>query len=226
MENEEIFEQPAESQEDTAVNTTEQVAEPAGVETKAQTNWNNGRRRIEQRQSAKARIRELEARLAQYEGRDDDYSKFQKQQLEDRIGDMTAMEADAEASELAAHAEQFFGEHTSAFMENVYRYAPYVNENEPSLLKYCERPLGPILLHEWMTRMDNPQLRAQWLNMTTLEKDRVLDGFYKQIDAAVKRKEQPAKSIPVPNGGRQSPSQAPSDDFGVELGRAFNRHKA
>lgn len=202
------------------------------VRERKQNNWSNGQRRIQQRQSLKARVKELEARLAEYEGKDDDYSKFQSQQLQDRIDDMNAISADAEANDFADHASQFFGDETPAFMSNVYRYARYVNANEPDLLRYTQREYGPILLHEWMQRMDNPQLRAQWLQMTAYEKGRVLDNFYKQIGQVISQygkgqAQAPARqtSVPVPNGGRQSPGAPAPDDFGIALGQAFNRHK-
>lgn len=210
---------------------TEAVTQqPEQVREQKQNNWSNGQRRIQQRQSLKARVKELEARLAEYEGKDDDYSKFQSQQLQDRIDDMNAISADAEANDFADHASQFFGDETPAFMSNVYRYARYVNANEPDLLRYTQREYGPILLHEWMQRMDNPQLRAQWLQMTAYEKGRVLDNFYKQIGQVISQygKGQapaPKQSVPVPNGGRQSPGAPATDDFGIALGQAFNRHK-
>ena len=201
-------------------------------EVRAQSNWNNGRRRIQQRQGLKARIRELEQQLAQYQGKDDDQSRFYQGQIQDRIDDLNAMNADAEASDFANHAEQFFGEDTDAFMQSVYRYSQYVNENEPDLLKYTQREYGPILLHEWMQRMDNAQLRSQWLGMTAYEKQKVLDNLYRQIGEVIKnynqRGAQPQvapKKVPVPNGGRQSPSTEATDDFGIELGNSFSRHK-
>lgn len=193
------------------------------------TNWNNGRRRIEQRQSMKARIKELEEKLAQYEGKDDDYSKFQRDQLNDRIGDMRAMTADAEATDFANRAEQWFGEDTERFMQDTYRYAQYVNANEPDLLRYAQREYGPILLHEWYKRMDNPALRQQWLGMTAYEKGAVLNNFYNQIANIVAQAKNPPKpapkqTIPVPNGGRQSAAGLSDGDFGIALGEALNRH--
>lgn len=221
--------------ESTAQTNTPVEHEQEQVREQKQNNWSNGRRRIQQRQSLKARVKELEARLAEYEGKDDDYSKFQSQQLQDRIDDMNAISADAEANDFADHASQFFGDETPAFMSNVYRYARYVNANEPDLLRYTQREYGPILLHEWMQRMDNPQLRAQWLQMTAYEKGRVLDNFYKQIGQVISqygKGQAPAQapaakqtSVPVPNGGRQSPGAPATDDFGIALGQAFNRHK-
>lgn len=187
-----------------------------------QQNWDNGKRRIQQRQSAKARIRELEERLAQYEGKDDDYSRFQSEQLQDRIADMSAITNDDDVAAYAELASTYFGKNTDAFMEKMFTYAPYVNSNEPDLLRYCNREYGPILLYEWMHRMDNPQLRAQWLQMTPYEKGKVLDNFYQQIGAVIK---QQRNNMPVPNSGRQSPSDEPTDDFGIELAKAINRHK-
>lgn len=245
MENE-LNEQTPSTEQTVDVNTQEQQTAESTVQNnippqqepvreQKQNNWSNGQRRIQQRQSLKARVKELEARLAEYEGKDDDFSKFQSQQLQDRIDDMNAISADAEANDFADHASQFFGDETPAFMSNVYRYAKYVNANEPDLLRYTQREYGPILLHEWMQRMDNPQLRAQWLQMTAYEKGRVLDNFYKQIGQVIsqygkgqaptptaKRLQQ---SVPVPNGGRQSPGAPATDDFGIALGQAFNRHK-
>lgn len=195
-------------------------------------NWSNGQRRINQRQSLKARVRQLEEKLKQYEGKDDDYSKFQANSLQERIDDMRAVDADAEVNELYDRAEPWFGEDTGTFMTNVSRYAEYVNANEPDLLRYYSREYGPILLHEWMKRMDIPQAREQWLQLTTFEKQRVLDNLYTQIAQVIKQynsgnapKQGKPQDVPVPTGGRQSPSSEPSDDFGIELGRAINRHK-
>jgi hypothetical protein len=217
--------------ESTAQQETSVPPQQEPVREPKQNNWSNGQRRIQQRQSLKARVKELEARLAEYEGKDDDFSRFQSQQLQDRIDDMNAISADAEANDFADHASQFFGDETPAFMSNVYRYARYVNANEPDLLRYAQREYGPILLHEWMQRMDNPQLRAQWLGFTAYEKGRVLDNFYKQIGQVISqygKGQAPApkqQNVPVPNGGRQSPGAPATDDFGVALGQAFNRHK-
>lgn len=189
----------------------------------------NAQRRIRQRESTKARIRELEERLAKYEGRDDDYSKFRKEQLEERIGDMRAVASDDMANDFEEHASRFFGNDTPKFMRDTYRYAQYVNANEPDLLNYAQREYGPVLLAEWYKRMDDPNLRNQWFGMTQFEKGRVLDRFYSQIVTAIGGRggaRGGSPDIPVPSGGRETPNPSPSNDFGVELGRAFNRHRS
>lgn len=242
---EEQFNTPTEPTTEPVVNETG-TPEPQSAETTAgeqgeqsqsaaevrKQNWSNGQRRINQRQSLKARVRELEEKLRQYEGKEDDYSKFQADNLQERINDMRAVDADAEVNELYDRAEPWFGEDTGEFMTNVSRYAEYVNANEPDLLRYYSREYGPILLHEWMKRMDIPQARGQWLNLTTFEKQKVLDNLYTQIAQVIKQYhgQQPQsqakpQNVPVPSGGRQSPSSEPSDDFGIELGRSLSRHK-
>lgn len=197
-----------------------------------QNNWNNGQRRIRQRQSMRARIAELEQQLAQYRGRNDDESRFRAEMVQDRLDDMHAMNADAEAEAFANRAEEWFGDETEQFMNDTYRYAPYVNANEPDLLRYANREYGLILLHEWYKRMDNPTLRKQWLGFTTYEKGRVLNNFYNQIANIVAQAQKgnaaPANkptNVPVPNGGRQSAANGPTDDFGIALGEAMNKFK-
>ena len=74
-----------------------------------------------------------------------------------------------------------------------------------------------------MKRMDQPQLRNEWLQMTNYEKDRVLDGFYTEIKRIIHGSGQ-KQNVPVPNGGRQTPSSEPTNDIGIELGRALARH--
>lgn len=216
--------QPAVSEDVTPENNPSPATSEPQSENVHKQNWNNGKRRIQQ----KARIKELEERLAKYEGKNDDFSNFQRGQLQDRLDDMRAIDADAEATEFESRAEQWFGNETSQFMEQTYKYAEYVNANEPDLLRYAQREYGLILLYEWYNRMDNPKLRQEWLQMTSYEKGAVLANFYQQITNLVtnyNKKPAPQANVPVPNGGRQTPSTEPSDDFGIEFGRAIARRK-
>lgn len=223
--------QTASAQPDEAVRAND-TASADNAKEAHQNNWNNGQRRIRQRQSMRARIAELEQQLAQFKGKDDDESRFRAEMVQERLGDMQAMNADAEAEAFANRAEQWFGEDTEQFMSDTYRYAQYVNANEPDLLRYANREYGLILLHEWYKRMDNPTLRQQWLGMTSYEKGAVLNNFYNQIANIVaqaqKGNAQPApkpQNVPVPNGGRQSAANGPTDDFGIALGEAMNKFK-
>lgn len=186
------------------------------------TNWNNAQRRIRSREASRRRIAELEQRLAQYEGKTDEASKLQAQQLHDRIDDMTALTDDDRWSDFSERAYSELGDQAQQLLEQSDRYADYVNAREPDLVQYVNRPNGMRLYKAWCDRMDQPELRRQWLEMTRFEKNRVLDNFYRQLNAAPK----PAKTnVPVPAGGRDTASDQPTDDFGVELARSFNRHR-
>ena len=186
------------------------------------TNWNNAQRRIRSREASRRRIAELEQRLAQYEGKTDEASKLQAQQLHDRIDDMTALTDDDRWSDFSERAYSELGEQAQQLLEQSDRYADYVNAREPDLVQYVNRPNGMRLYKAWCDRMDQPELRRQWLEMTRFEKNRVPDNFYRQLNAAPK----PAKTnVPVPAGGRDTASDQPTDDFGVELARSFNRHR-
>lgn len=186
------------------------------------TNWNNAQRRIRSREASRRRIAELEQRLAQYEGKTDEASKLQAQQLHDRIDDMTALTDDDRWSDFSERAYSELGDQAQQLLEQSDRYADYVNAREPDLVQYVNRPNGMRLYKAWCDRMDQPELRRQWLEMTRFEKNRVLDNFYRQLNATPK----PAKTnVPVPAGGRDTASDQPTDDFGVELARSFNRHR-
>lgn len=209
-ENQPVAEQPADSQR----------PEPE-AENIHRTNYHNAQRRIRSREASRRRIAELEQRLSQYEGKTDELSKFHAQQLHDRIDDMAAMTADDRWSDFSDRAYNELGDKAQALLEQSDRYADYINANEPDLVNYINRPNGMLLYKAWCDRMDQPQLRNEWLGMTRFERGRVLDNFYRQVCQAAS----PKRNVPVPAGGRETASNTPTDDFGIELSRAFNRHR-
>lgn len=227
-------EQQTETTTPSETNPSSEEQQPAEQTTVAQRNNANAQRRIRSRNAMSRRIAELEAEIDRLKGKDDDYSKFRTGQLTDRIDDMRAIQADDETNAFIENAQQWFGTDTEKFLQDTSRYAAYVNANEPDLLNYAQREYGPILLHEWYKRMDNPQLRQQWLQMTPYEKNMVLHKYYTEISRIVTAVnsgafKQPGtkpapKDVPIPGSGRQAPSPEPSDDFGVELQRAAGRH--
>jgi hypothetical protein len=224
---------PEQGSEQQPQETTTTPEQNPGSDT-AQQNNRNAQRRIRQRNNTNRRIAELERQLAEERAKNDtsDMSKFRQQSLADRIDDMQAMSQDADTNDFVDRATEFFGEDTDKFLQDTYRYAPYVNENEPDLLLYAQRQYGPVLLHEWYKRMDNPQLRQQWLQMTRYEKNMVLHKYYTSIEKIIaaynngqlKPPTAAPKTVPVPGGGRETPADTPSDDFGVEFQKAVARH--
>ena len=222
--------QPA-SVETTSTPTVKSVSEntETRINQKQQNNY-NAQRRIRQRNAREKRIAELEAELAKYKDKNDDFSKFKQSTLNDRIGDMRATMVDEEVEDFRTHAESLLGDETEKFMQDTYRYAEHVNNNEPEVLLYAQREYGPILLAEWYKRMDTPQLNAQWRQMTAYEKGMALDKLYAHITNVINhyntKQQQPTspKTVPIPGSGKQSANE-PTDDFGIELARAEARHK-
>lgn len=238
---EEQFDAPEQVEQPVTVETTSTPNEPTSedkhesvINEKQQNNY-NAQRRIRQRNARNKRIAELEAELAKYKDKDDDFSKFQTTSLNDRIGDMRATMADEDVEDFRSHAESLLGDETEKFMQDTYRYADYVNKNEPDVLLYAQREYGPILLAEWYKRMDDPRLNDQWKRMTAYEKGMVLSKLYEHITNVIttynKNNGQPAtqankgQNVPIPGSGRQTPTSEPTDDFGIEFARAEARHK-
>ena len=236
---EDQFNAPEQVEQPVTVETTSTPNEPTGedkhesvVSEKQQNNF-NAQRRIRQRNARNKRIAELEAELAKYKDKDDDFSKFQTTSLNDRIGDMRATMADEDVEDFRSHAESLLGDETEKFMQDTYRYADYVNKNEPDVLLYAQREYGPILLAEWYKRMDDPRLNSQWMRMTAYEKGMVLSKLYEYITNVItaynKNNGAPQsgkpQSVPIPGSGRQTPTNEPTDDFGIEFARAEARHK-
>ena len=236
---EEQLNAPEQVEQPVTVETTSTPNEPTGedkhesvISEKQQNNY-NAQRRIRQRNARNKRIAELEAELAKYKDKDDDFSKFQTTSLNDRIGDMRATMADEDVEDFRSHAESLLGDETEKFMQDTYRYADYVNKNEPDVLLYAQREYGPILLAEWYKRMDDPRLNSQWMRMTTYEKGMVLSKLYEYITNVIttynKNNGAPQsgkpQSVPIPGSGRQTPTNEPTDDFGIEFARAEARHK-
>lgn len=194
----------------------------------AQHNNRNAQRRIQQKReyrNMQSRVKELEARLAGYEGKDDPDSNAARESIGDRLDDIRALNADNEYHDFHSRAVDTFGEQAAQqFMKHTEKYARYVNQHEPELCAYIDRPLGQVLLSEWYKRMDRPDLRQEWLGMTQFEKGRTLDTFYKSIDKMTQA--QPAKpNVPVPGSGRNTNGVVPDDDFGLALSAIENRHR-
>ena len=240
---EDQFNAPEQEEQPVTVETTSTPNEPTGEDkgtqqtpiTEKQQNNFNAQRRIRQRNARNKRIAELEAELAKYKDKDDDFSKFQTTSLNDRIGDMRATMADEDVEDFRSHAESLLGDETEKFMQDTYRYADYVNKNEPDVLLYAQREYGPILLAEWYKRMDDPRLNDQWKRMTAYEKGMVLSKLYEHITNVIatynKNNGKPShevnkgQSVPIPGSGRQTQTNEPTDDFSIEFARAEARHK-
>lgn len=223
-----------------------------------QQNHINAQRRIRQREGLVRKkddeIRKLKERLARYE------SKAYPTELDSmRVDSLKEQIEDAE-DEFKEQAEAYEQERLDAFNYQVaqevgeryaevapiliQRWASYVNDNEPELLKLSQRPLGKHLLFEWCSRVEgNPKALQAWNLMSNYEKSEKLTQLYRAVVADHQPKTQandnPANNAPnnpppkqtiTPNvgvaasGRGNTISQPPAeDDFGSALERKMQQ---
>lgn len=84
--------------------------------------------------------------------------------------------------EAYANANVFLHDSILVYMQNLYRWGNYISKKESELFEYTNREYGPILLWEWIKRMDNESLYNEWIGMSKNKKRSVLDRFYSQIE--------------------------------------------
>lgn len=187
----------------------------------------------------RSKIAELEKQIEELRGTDP--AKAELLQSQQETYQTIAQTVDAD--EYEAQAYETFGDSANKFIENTYRYSPYINAHEPELRQYVALPYGKILLNEWMKRMDNPERRQEWLQMPKPRRNQVLDSFYSKIEQiavdvkngnaakyfqngsnhqqnAQSTNQQPRNNIPAARGGRNSNANVPADDFGLALQQA------
>ena len=202
---------------------TEGDADPAPVpvddKARRAENYRNAQKRIERKRSrrnAEARMAELTERLKGYEGATDPAKVQEARQLEDRILDMKAVSDDDAENDFESRAESVFGENTPKFLEDSARYGEYINKCEPEVRAYIDRPYGLVLLRAWYRRMDQQNLRQEWLGMTPYEKGRALDNLYRSIRDGIENRgsaqTRPQVVAPVPAGGRSTSTHQPTGD--------------
>lgn len=195
---------------------------------RSERNSLNAQKRINKtNQRLRDEIKHLKDKITQLENDKTPAGILEQKALQREVNTYENIVSSADAEEFENSAYSIFGDRTPEFMERTYKWAEHVNSNEPELRTYIERPYGKIMLNEWYKRMDNPNLRHQWFNMTSYEKGRVLDGFYNQLLTIAKggatAGNKQTQNIPAATGGRNSNQVGPTDDFGIALQTAFNK---
>ena len=216
---------------------------PETGESGKQNNSANAERRIRNKHRYDAmnkRMKELEDELDYYRKYAEEHPEAEmqvraaSQQIQGRMQDMQAMQMDHKFNEYYDTAVRTFGaEGAEKFVADSQRYARQVNEQEPVVRQFINRPYGQILLREWFDRMDVPQNAQEWSQFTDYEKQKALTGIYNAITGAFQRiKErpkqtaaQPPKNVPLPGSGRDSNGTPPADDFALAWQDALNRRK-
>lgn len=207
----------------------------------------NSRKFYELRQRRKQEATALRRQIADLEKKRDELlkdtqnpnAKEQADRLDERIDDMSALAYDQQVKQFEDEVYETFGqEYGESFIALHKKYAGWVNEHEPEVLDYANRPFGKIFLAEWYNRIDkSPKLRKSWESYNGYEKNVALSKLYRKVVQVMEGNGQPTgqtqkgsgaagatgnstpANIPTPSGGRGGASRsAPSaDDFGAQL---------
>lgn len=87
--------------------------------------------------------------------------------------------------EFKARVRSIFKDDAEKVIESIQYYAEVIDKHERLLLLYLQLPLGPVLLYEWVKRVDNETLRNEWIQKDFGGKDTILSNLYSEITKAV-----------------------------------------
>lgn len=231
-------------------NRTAQSNAKGQGENQRAVNYRNASRRLDRKHelgrtnAVAQRINQLEQEIAQLRESNDESSMGLAQQKAEHLQDLLSLQASQRYQDWSDKAFDNFGDDADNFLNLSEKWGNYVNQNEPELAKMIHRKYGQQLYYAWLERMENPETRSQWAEMTRYERSRVLSDFYKKIENHFNGQDaqqqaptqvpqgqnpepqgQPSQQVdvPVPGGGRNTSTLPPTNNFGLALQNAMNR---
>jgi hypothetical protein len=233
---------------DTSAKGTGTKTANQGSENQRDNNFRNMSRRIRQRESfnrVNSRIQQLRREQKELLDTQDPQSILLAHQKGSEIENLEALQQDAAYNDWAQRAGECFGAEADAFLEQSERYGEYVNQHEPEIVSYIDRPYGMFVYKSWMDQMNNGDFRNRWVGLTSYEKGAVLNSIYKQIlnfaNGAQQQPQPPVQTpatqapvgsqpsspapanVPVPGSGRTSNHIPSPGSFGEALENALNK---
>lgn len=146
--------------------------------------------------------------------------------------------------------EMFTPEDAEQFLKDTRTYGDWINQNEPELRQYIDKPYGRYLLKGWLDKVaKNPANADKWEAMNPYQKYQMLEKHYRELEkfgedyAAGKVKigvQQPnvqpqpqtqqtatpqQRDVPVPGSGRNTNIMPPSDNWDLMFQSAENKRK-
>jgi hypothetical protein len=77
----------------------------------------------------------------------------------------------------------FSPEDAKTFIEDSKTLGQYLNDREPEILSYLDRPYGKHLLKGWTDKIaKNREAAARWKSLNSYEKSKILDSYYSQLE--------------------------------------------
>ena len=122
-----------------------------------------------------------------------------------------------------------------SFIDDCKHYADWINGRERELSEYIKKPYGKLVLKGWFDKVaKNPNAADWWQSMTSFEKYRTLDRYYREFSDFIDRYNRgeigedgkprvavPAKNVPVPGSGRNTNNAPATNNFALELESAM-----
>lgn len=148
--------------------------------------------------------------------------------------------------------EMFTPEDAEQFLKDTRTYGDWINQNEPELRQYIDKPYGRYLLKGWLDKVaKNPANADKWEAMNPYQKYQMLEKHYRELEkfgedyAAGKvqigvQQQQPnaqpqpqtqqtatpqQRDVPVPGSGRNTNIMPPSDNWDLMFQSAENKRK-
>jgi sRNA-binding protein len=79
--------------------------------------------------------------------------------------------------------EIFSPEDAAVFIQDSKNLSDWLNEREPELCSYINKPYGKHLLKGWMDKIaKNKEMASQWQALNSYEKFRLVDKYYKELE--------------------------------------------
>lgn len=192
-------------------------------------NYINAKRRIDERQ----RRRQSELQRLALSKQATAGSNTIDAIVQDKLTDQRIADISAAAVEDAQ--QQFYDEsllmlqdpvETEKFIRDCQECADWVNQREPEICAYIQKPLGKLVLKGWIDKVAKiPEVADWWYSCTPYEKNRVLDNYYNEIVYYANNANGNSKNsvqVPVPDSGRNTNSLATDGtNFGLELQNAL-----
>ena len=145
--------------------------------------------RIAAKEAKKKRFEEEKARLEkERDAYADETGKYHNPQMVDVKNDQLRELEIARIQEAQMEWEQeayqlFSPEDAKTFIEDSKTLGQYLNDREPEILSYLDRPYGKHLLKGWMDKIaKNREAAARWKSLNSYEKSKILDSYYSQLE--------------------------------------------
>lgn len=153
--------------------------------------WNQwqAQRRIAAKEERKRRYEETRRRL------EEEHAKYSEQGGEFENPQLAAVKQDQlreleirrvqeaqQAWEEEAYST-FSPEDAATFIKDSQKLSDWLNNREPEVLAYLDKPYGKHLLKGWMDKVaKNPEAAAKWTSMNSFEKYTVLSRYYAELE--------------------------------------------